>query len=419
MSLRLLKVLVDEDHCDQLLDTLDEHGVGVHWSTRLDGRLVAVDAVVDAAGNEPLMDALHQQFADTDRFRLLFFALEATLPRIEESEEEPQEESEGDEPDDEAPEEVGGGPPEREREPDDESARDEPAGDKPDDDQSTTDEASGDRPRPRFLKSGPHPETPGSPSQVIRSATPRETPWWAPKRINREELYTDVAEMADADPNYIIMTALSAVVATAGLLLGDGAVIIGAMVIAPLIGPSMGLAFATTLGDLEMGWKSLLASLSGVATAFIVSLLAGLAMTVDPEGSEIFGRTRLTYEHLALALAAGAAGALALTQGRGAGLVGVMVAVALLPPLANAGLLLGDGHVTQGVGALVLVTGNVVCVNLAATATFLILGVRPNTWWEDTLRKRAVWFAAFLWGLMLLALMVIVWIAWGGEAPSL
>ncbi|TVP53833.1 MAG: TIGR00341 family protein [Gemmatimonadales bacterium] len=398
MSLRLLKILVSEDQCDRLLEILEEQQVSVHWSTQLDGNRIAVDAVIDAAGNEPLMDALQENLSGNDDFRLLFFELQATLPRLADPEKEAEEEADEESDDtEEADSHEDRGP-----------HRGENRGSDPDDSR---------RRKPR--RGGPHPATPGDPGDFIRKGSSSQERWWFPKRINREELYTDVAEMARSDPNYILMTALSAVVATAGLLLGDGAVIIGAMVIAPLIGPSMGVAFATTLGDIEMGWKSLLASLSGVATAFVVSLLAGLTMTVDPEGAEIFGRTRLTFEHVALALAAGAAGALALTQGKGAGLVGVMVAVALLPPLANAGLLLGDGHVTEGLGALVLVVGNVVCVNLAATATFLLMGVRPNTWWEDTVRKRAVWLAALLWGLMLAALLAIVWFTWGGEAPSL
>lgn len=240
-----------------------------------------------------------------------------------------------------------------------------------------------------------------------------------PARINREELYNDIAESSRTTWHYLTMVALSAVVACAGLLLGDGAVIIGAMVIAPLIGPNIGLPFATTLGDLKLGRQALFASLAGVSTAFTVSVLAGVLLSVDPVGIEILGRTRLTFEHLALALAAGAAGAIAMTQGAGVGLVGVMVAVALLPPLANAGLLLGDGHITLGIGALVLVAGNVVCVNLAATTTFLIQGVRPNTWWDEGTRARAVWTASVLWGLLLLALVAVVWLVWGGERVEL
>jgi uncharacterized hydrophobic protein (TIGR00341 family) len=250
-------------------------------------------------------------------------------------------------------------------------------------------------------------------------AEPEEENRKVPVRINREELYEDIAQASRTTRHYLVMVALSAVVACAGLILGDGAVIIGAMVIAPLIGPNIGVAFATTLGDLKLGRRALQASLAGVSTAFVVSLLAGFLLSVDPTAPEVMGRTRLTYEHLALALAAGAAGAIAMAQGVGVGLVGVMVAVALLPPLANGGLLLGDGHTVLGLGALVLVLGNVVCVNLAATATFLIQGVRPNTWWDEEVRSRAVWTASILWGVLLVGLMLVVWLVWGGEAPSI
>ncbi len=232
-----------------------------------------------------------------------------------------------------------------------------------------------------------------------------------PARINREELYTDMAEGSKASPYSLAMVAFSVVVACAGLLLGDVAVIIGAMVIAPLIGPSMGIALATTLGDLELGRSALKASLYGVTLAFVLSAAVGIALPVDPSAEQIAGRTELTWGHFTLALAAGAAGATSLAQGVGAGLVGVMVAVALLPPLAAAGLLIGDGHLPEGIGALMLTAANVVCVNLAATAAFLVQGVRPQSWWEGERRRKAVWVAGFLWGGLLVVLALLVALA--------
>lgn len=239
-----------------------------------------------------------------------------------------------------------------------------------------------------------------------------------PARINREELYRHLSDSSKATPHYFMMVGLSAIVASAGLLMGDGAVIIGAMVIAPLVGPSMGTALATTLGDVRLGKASVLASLLGMSLVFIISGALGFLLAVDPYEPEVFGRTRLTYEHLALALAAGAAGAISLTQGVGAVLVGVMVAVALLPPLAVAGLLIGAGQGELGVGALVLTAGNVVGLSLAATVTFLVQGVRPNTWWEGQTRSRALRVAWVAWGVLLVALVVAVWLVWGGERPT-
>ena len=358
MSLRILQVLLPEEDLDRLQEIFEEHGVAHHWCAPLGDGRIRTDGIIAAGGNEPLLDALEEAFQDREGFRLLFLPLHATVPRLERDEDE-EDQDEGD----------GGG-------------------------------------------EGGLPASLREPEETVGSKGGRS-------RINREELYIELDKSSRATPYYLIMVALSAVVASAGLVLNDGAVIIGAMVIAPLIGPSLGLSFATTLGDLQLGKAALLASAAGVATAFTVALLAGIVLDVDPMVDQIFGRTRLTYEHMALALAAGAAGAIAMAQGAGVGLVGVMVAVALLPPLANAGLLIGEGHWGLGVGALVLVAGNVVCVNLAATAAFLIQGIRPNSWWEEGRRQKAVWTAAVLWSLLLLGLIALVWFAWGGEAPSL
>ncbi len=231
-------------------------------------------------------------------------------------------------------------------------------------------------------------------------------------RISREELYTELSWASRTTGYYLVMVALSAVVASAGLLMGDTAVIIGAMVIAPLLGPNMALGLSTTLGDLELGKAALRASAIGAGVAFGVACLLGIVLTVDPGGVEIVSRTRVSFGHVALALAAGAAGVLSITGGMGIGLVGVMVAVALLPPLTAAGLLIGDGWWGPGVGALLLVVANVACVNLAAIATFLAQGVRPLSWWEEGRAKQATWVAALLWAGLVFVLLAVIWMEW-------
>ncbi len=350
MSLRLVKLLVSTSSRDRAFEILDEHDVTARWAVTMEGDRLMIETVLPGEGNEPILDDLENAFRDEEGFRLLFFPLEAVVPRIGENEEEESED-----------------------------------------------------------ESGPHPEMDEEGGNEKRKK--------APARINREELYTNLSEAADASTFYLSMVALSAVVASAGLIMGDGAVIIGAMVIAPLIGPSLAVSFATTLGDLKLGRRALTTSLMGAAVAFVLALVVGWIVAVDPEGPEVISRTRLTFGHLALALAAGAAGALAMTRGAGTGLVGVMVAVALLPPLANAGLLLGGGYPDLGLGALLLVAGNLVCLNLAATAVFLVLGVRPNTWWEDDARRKAIWTAGILWGGLLVIMVLLVIFFWGGEAP--
>jgi uncharacterized membrane protein len=109
-------------------------------------------------------------------------------------------------------------------------------------------------------------------------------------------------------------------------------------------------------------------------------------------------------DSLALALASGAAAALSLTTGLPSVLVGVMVAVALLPPAATVGLTLGHGQAEYALGAALLLAANIVCINLAAKLVFLIKGIQPRTWAEKTKAKRAMIIYIIVWVVTLLLL---------------
>jgi len=233
----------------------------------------------------------------------------------------------------------------------------------------------------------------------------------SPRRISREELYEDVRQASRVTPVYLVLVALSSVVAAVGLIRGDVAIIIGAMVIAPLLGPNIALALASTLGDPDLARTSLRSLGVGVLSAAALSFLVGLALKVDPSSPELAARTGAGLGDIVIALAAGTAGSLAFTTGIPSALVGVMVAVALLPPLVAAGLLLGAGYGTAALGAVMLLLTNVICVNLAAVATFLAQRVRPRTWWEAHRAKRATRLAVAAWVVMLAVLtgLLLLW----------
>lgn len=230
----------------------------------------------------------------------------------------------------------------------------------------------------------------------------------ASQRISREELYEDVAQASRLTRAYVAMVVLSSLVAAIGLIRGDVAIIIGAMVIAPLLGPNVALSLACTLGDIDLAKRSLKTIAAGVTAAALLSLLLGVVLTVDPAAPELTARTRAAVGDIVLALAAGAAGSLAFTSGVPAVVVGVMVAVALLPPLVVAGLLAGSGHWVPATGALVLLVTNVTCINLASVATFLLQKVRPRTWWEADRAKKATKIAVATWVVMLLVLLALM-----------
>ena len=133
---------------------------------------------------------------------------------------------------------------------------------------------------------------------------------------------------------------------------------------------------------------------------------------MDPAIPEIASRTEVDLGCIALAMASGCAGALAFTGGLTTTVVGVMVAVALLPPLMTSGMLLASGDWKQALGALMLFLVNLICVNLAGVITFVAQGVKPRAWWEaDEARKLTRWAVA-IW-CVLLSLLVLLIVFWG------
>lgn len=224
----------------------------------------------------------------------------------------------------------------------------------------------------------------------------------------REELYTEIAKGAQLDGNFLLLVFLSTVVAAIGLAEDNVAVVVGAMVIAPLLGPNIAFAFATSLGDKRLAGQALTAGAAGLGLALLLALAIGLIWPIDLEGQEIMARTEVGLDSVALALASGAAAVLSLTTGLSSALVGVMVAVALLPPTAVMGLLLGHGRWELASGAGLLLAVNVVCVLLAAKVVFLIKGVRPRGWLETRRAKQSVSFYISLWAILLAILILAI-----------
>ncbi len=232
----------------------------------------------------------------------------------------------------------------------------------------------------------------------------------SPARVAREELYASLSDQAKTGPVFYATVVLSTIVAAIGLGRDNPAVVIGAMVIAPLLGPNMALALATTLGDLDLGRRALKANGIGLGLAFLVAVLLGWLPFVEIDSGELVARTEISVTDILLGLAAGAAGALAFTSGMSAALVGVMVAVALLPPLVTFAIFLvrGDAH---ALSALLLLAVNIICVNLAGVGVFLAQGIRPRTWWEAARSKKQARRALMMWLGLLLVAAALIWLA--------
>lgn len=235
--------------------------------------------------------------------------------------------------------------------------------------------------------------------------------------LSRQELGQQISDMARMHWVYVTTVILSAIVASIGMLRDNVAVIIGAMVIAPLLGPNIALGFGATVGDTNLLRRALLTNIVGLLIALAMAASVGVFLSPDEFGHEVLSRTSVQISDVVLALASGAAGALAITTGAPAALVGVMVAVALLPPAIALGLMAGTAQWWEAVQASVLLATNVICVNVAAIVTFLAQGIRPATWWEARAAKRSALAALALWMLVLCALIVLIVLLQAGPEP--
>jgi len=180
--------------------------------------------------------------------------------------------------------------------------------------------------------------------------------------------------------SYLLMNILSATIACYGLLANSPAVVIGAMIVAMLLGPITGIGLALVESDVALLWKGLSTLLGGavgvVATAFIL----GTIHKDIPITNEIMARTAPNLLDLMIALAGGAAGAYATVSPRlSVAFVGVAIATALVPPLASGSILLARGETQLAFGAFLLAFTNMVAIQFASSVVLWFTGFRKVT----------------------------------------
>lgn len=224
----------------------------------------------------------------------------------------------------------------------------------------------------------------------------------------REEIMLEVTKGAQVNADFLTLVVLSTVVVAVGLLNDNVVAVIGAMVIAPLLGPNLAFAFATALGDRALMVSSMVTNFVGMSLSILLGILVGTLWTGTLDAPELLARTHPSYDSIALAIASGGAAVLSLTTGVSSALVGVMVAVALLPPAVACGILIGGGDMEAASGAALLLAINVVCVNLAAQVVFVWKGVRPRTWYEQKLSKAARLNNLLMWFVLLVILAALL-----------
>ena len=237
---------------------------------------------------------------------------------------------------------------------------------------AVTDPAAPDRPH--------RSDAPGQPDEPVGPIIRK--PWWHRNLPpdERRRVMTELA-MIHADRwawRFTIMLTLAVVVAVMGLSADSAAVVIGAMLLAPLMTPVLASAASLSMSLIRRSLVSLLKV--AVATAWCVAVAYVLSRIIPdgPLSGEVLARTRPDIRDLVVALAAGAAGSYAtVRKDASAALPGVAVAVALVPPLATVGITLEAGEYDLAAGALLLYVTNLAAIVFAGVMVFIATGFVP------------------------------------------
>ena len=196
----------------------------------------------------------------------------------------------------------------------------------------------------------------------------------------RETVRIAINKDASFTTSYMVMNVLATIVACYGLIANSTAVVIGAMLIAMLMGPITGAALALVDGNNRLLGKAFLSELAGVVLVLSVAFLIGRIYHDVPLGSEVMSRTAPNILDLMIALAGGAAGAYATVSRKlNSGLIGVAIATALVPPLSACSLLLARGETRLALGAFLLFFTNFVAIQFASSLVLWLHGYHHVT----------------------------------------
>jgi uncharacterized hydrophobic protein (TIGR00271 family) len=194
----------------------------------------------------------------------------------------------------------------------------------------------------------------------------------------QSEVYQNMREAARPTVDFFVMMTLAATIASLGLLLDSAAVIIGAMLVAPLMSPILAIGMSIVQGDLRLLLVAAEATVKGVTVAIIVGIAMVIISPTETATDEILARTQPNVLDLMIALASGAAAGYAISRKEvAAALPGVAIAAALVPPLCVVGYGIGTSQLDIAGGALLLFITNLIAIIFAAAITFLALGFQP------------------------------------------
>ncbi|HSJ77677.1 MAG TPA: TIGR00341 family protein [Erythrobacter sp.] len=243
------------------------------------------------------------------------------------------------------------------------------------------------------------PAVSAAPANPLLKVVGEARDWWTVNvigQVDQAEVIERRREDGKLSEHYLFMTAMSGGIAILGLLLSSPAVVIGAMLLSPLMGPIMGLGFALAIGDWDWLKQSIRTLLIGSVMAVLLCALLVFFSPIQTITSEIAARTRPNLFDLFVALFSALAGAYAMIRGREGAIVGVAIATALMPPIAVVGFGLATFNWTVFSGALLLFVTNFITIALTAFAMAKLYGFRNSLSKRNTMFQNIALLTVFV-----------------------
>lgn len=200
------------------------------------------------------------------------------------------------------------------------------------------------------------------------------------KKIDHKNVRLNIQADALPSKTFFIMNALAAIIAGYGLLANSSAVVIGAMLVAMMLGPISGIALSFIDNRWILFRTAFTTLILGLIMIFSIGVILGLININLPITNEILARTQPTIIDLMIALAGGAAGAFASISPRlSVAVVGVAVATALVPPLVVSGILVAHMEWKNATNALILAVTNIIAIQVSSSLVLWIAGFRRGS----------------------------------------
>jgi len=223
-------------------------------------------------------------------------------------------------------------------------------------------------------------------------------------RISIEEMEESVANLAKMDRYFLVWTFLSSILAAIGLINDDYVTLIASMIISPLMGPIIGIAFGAVTNNEKILKEGLFAESMGILMTVFIGFIVGLIyrLSQDEPSTFIITRGEPNIVNLLIAIVSGIAAGMCFVSGTSLALVGVAAAAALLPVSVNLGIAIGLFEWQIVLGSLVLFVTNVASVHLGCMLVFRIMKVEPPQEVKKIKAKRSLRNQITAWTIILL-----------------